>query len=107
MNWVNVWKKVWHARVSAECKYKQSLAPLPPRISDGQQKVINSMVFDEVAIICKTDIVKFGEKLMMCKEPMNTGCFSYKMLELGCLLLELREREPEAQQRDPREGSPS
>ena len=84
--------------------HAQSLVPAPPGKSDGLQRVLNSMTFDEISIICKTDdiIVKFGEKLMMRvgTEKHNTGYVSCKMRELGRLLVVLREREPNAQLRD-------
>ena len=90
-----------HGRVQRQA---QSLVPARPGISDGLQRVLDSMVFDEVSIICKTDdvIVKFGEKLVMRvgTERHNVSYVSCKMRELGRLLVVLREQEPNAQLRD-------
>ena len=75
----------------------RSMMPLTPGTSEGLKKVLDSMVVDDVSLLCKTDplILKYGEKLYLKlgHETHQKHHISTKMRELGRLLKNLREHE--------------
>ena len=100
-------KTLWHHKRS--CKKRgnrigrgrvqvraRNLLPPSQGISEGLKLVLDSMVVDEVSLICKTDpmILKYGEKLhlKLGHEAHQRHYISTKMRELARLLKNLRER---------------
>ena len=74
----------------------KNLTPPSKGMSEGLKRILDSMVIDEVSLLCKSDplILKFGEKLYMKlgHEKHQKHHISTKMRELGRLLAQIRKR---------------
>ena len=74
----------------------RNLIPPSQGMSEGLQRILDSMVIDEASLLCKSDplILKFGEKLYMKlgHERHQKHYISTKMRELGRLLIQVRKR---------------